>query len=66
MAQKKLDPRIEIERYRDLSNHEGIVYTFMGEWGRRDIDYAGYLADLTLRGKIHDVDRYKLVLGRTI
>lgn len=56
----------DIEKYRDLSNHEGIVYSFMTERGRQDYSYAEYLADTQLRGWLADPSRYRLVLGRTI
>jgi hypothetical protein len=58
--------KIDIEQYRDLSNLEGIVYTFMSERGRQDISYAEYLADLDLRAMVNDQNRYRLILGRTI
>jgi hypothetical protein len=62
MAKRKID----IEDHRDLSNHEGIEYEFYTERGFQCISYAEYLADLDLRAKINDMDRYRLVLGRTI
>jgi hypothetical protein len=55
-----------IEDYRDLSGQEGITYTFMSERGRQDMDYVTYLSDLELREWINDIDRYRLMLGRTI
>ena len=62
----KTDRIPTIEDYRDLSNLAGIVYTFMSERGRQDMSYAGYLADLELRGWINDTSRYRLVLGNTL
>ena len=35
-----------IDSVRDLSNLEGIIYTFMTEDGRRDIEYKEYLDDM--------------------
>ncbi|MHC5061896.1 MAG: hypothetical protein ACYTFK_12530, partial [Planctomycetota bacterium] len=55
-----------IEQARDLSNLEGIVYTFMSERGRQELSYAEYLADLDLRAMVNDQARYRLVLGRMI
>lgn len=55
-----------IESVRDLSNLDGIVYTFMTERGRQDIGYAEYLSDVWLRASVMDVSRYRLILGRTI
>lgn len=57
---------VDIEQHRDLSNLEGIVYTFFSERGRQDLSYAQYLADLDLRAWVNDMDRYRLILGRTI
>jgi len=57
---------INIEEFRDLSNLEGIVYTFMTERGKQEMSYAEYLADLELRAMVNDMNRYKLILGRTI
>ena len=54
------------EADRDLSAHEGIVYTFMTDRGRFDISYSTYLKAPNLRAMINDRDRYLLVLGRTI
>ena len=58
--------KIDIEQYRDLSNHEGIEYEFYTERGKQVISYAEYLADLDLRAKVNDNNRYRLILGRTI
>jgi len=55
-----------IDEMRDLSNLEGIVYTFMSERGRQDMSYSEYLADCELRELVNDQDRYRFVLGRTI
>lgn len=55
-----------MEDFRDLSNYEGIVYTFFTEEGKRDLGYAEYLADGKLQKCINDTDRYRFVLGRTI
>lgn len=57
---------LDIEQYRDLSNHEGIVYTFLSERGRQDISYAEYLADIDLRAMVNDTSRYRFVLGRSV
>jgi len=56
----------DIESYRDLSNHEGIVYTFVTERGTQNISYAEYLADTELRSFVNDQGRYRLILGRII
>lgn len=55
-----------IEDFRDLSNHAGIIYTFLSERGRQDLSYEQYLSDTELRSWIKDDDRYQLILGRTI
>jgi len=55
-----------IEKYRDLSNHDGIVYTFFTERGRQDLSYAQYLADKELMAMVNDLSRYRLVVGRMI
>ena len=62
MVNKELD----IEHQRDLSNLDGIIFTFITEGGKRDIEYKDYLKDNDLRDKINDGARYRLVLGRTI
>ena len=56
----------EINKYRDLSNHDGITYTFMTERGKQELDYASYLADEELMAWVGDTSRYRLVLGRLI
>jgi hypothetical protein len=38
----------------------------MTEDGRRDYSYVQYLADMKLRAQVMDLNRYRLVLGRTI
>lgn len=55
-----------IKSERDLSNLDGILFTFITEDGEEEIDYAKYLASPKLRAKVNDKDRYRLVLGRTI
>jgi len=57
---------LDIEKHRDLSNLEDVVYTFMTEDGRRNISYLEYLNDPDLRAKINDTMRYRLILGRMI
>ena len=57
---------IDLEEFRDLSNLEGIEYTFMSERGKRVISYAEYIADLDLRAMVNDINRYKLIVGRVI
>ncbi len=57
---------INLEDFRDLSNLEGIEYTFMSERGLQKLSYAEYLADLDLRAMVNNIDRYKLIMGRTI
>ena len=61
---KLIIPSIEEER--DLSNLDGILFTFITEAGKQEMDYAQYLSDLDLRAKINDGARYRLVLGRMI
>ena len=63
MARKR---KIDIEDYRDLSNLEGIIYTFITERGMQEMEYSDYLRDMELRSWISDTSRYRLVLGRTV
>jgi len=63
---KDVKNKIDIEQYRDLSNLEGLVYTFFTERGRQDISYQEYLNDHELRAMVNDTDRYRLILGRQI
>jgi len=56
----------ELEAARDLSNLEGIVFTFLTPRGKQEMGYAEYLADEELRGWVNDLSRYRLVLGRMI
>jgi len=55
-----------IEEARDLANLRGIIFTFVGEWGRLDITYKEYLAHEKLRACINDQTRYRMFVGRTI
>jgi len=55
-----------IEDERDLSNLDGIEFSFITEEGIRNIEYREYLDDVNLRSKVNDGDRYKLVLGRSV
>lgn len=55
-----------LEKYRDLSNHAGIIYTFYTERGKQELTYGEYLADHELRALVNDTGRYRLILGRTI
>ena len=57
---------ININDYRDLSGHDGLVYSFFTERGRQDISYAQYLSDIDLRAWVNDPSRYRLVLGRWV
>lgn len=57
---------LDINKERDLSNLEGIVFTFCTERGMQDMSYQEYLDDAELREWINDQDRYRLVLGRTL
>ena len=66
MAKTRKTDRELFEEDRDLTNLEGIIFTFMSEDGRLDITYEEYLANADLREKVNDTDRYRLVLGRTI
>ena len=56
----------DIDDVRDLSNLEGIVFTFMSERGKQDMFYDEYLRDAELREWVNDTGRYRLILGRTI
>jgi hypothetical protein len=57
---------LNIENYRDLSNLEGIIFTFVTERGKQEMDYSSYLADEDLRQWINDPARYLLIVGRLI
>ena len=66
MAKKRLSLRESFEESRDLKNMEGIIFTFMTERGLESMEYKDYLANGKLREKVNDIDRYRLILGRTI